>query len=331
MNPRTATVQILVGGSAMPDDQRSTVGAVTYSDPASGEADSLDISVSGNGEKWISDWYPNEGETISASIILRNWEQPETPDINLNCGQFILDKPNFSGWPISGTLSAVSTPANKGFGRTERTQTWENVTLQEIGKNIASRAGISLSWDAGENFSISSVEQSKKDDCSFFTNLCGDYGLQTKVYANKLVVFDREAYKQKAAVETVSAKQFSNWSGGPSMADTYTGGEYAYTDPQTENEIKVKVGGGDRILKKSGKADSAADAERKIKALVAAANHGHIKISFEMMGNAKWVSTQCIEIADLGVLSGKYYIDRISHNVSTSGGYTMSVEASLCE
>ena len=33
----------------------------------------------------------------------------------------------------------------------------------------------------------------------------------------------------------------------------------------------------------------------------------------------------------LGKLSGKYYIDTITHNVSGSGGYTMDLEMSLVE
>lgn len=263
MSARTATVNIFVDGKAMDKEQRSTVTSVTYTDPASGQADSLDIAVSGGGNKWITDWYPGEGKVVSATIVLSDWEQEGAQDITLDCGKFILDEPKFSGWPVSGTLSAVSTPANKGFSKTERTKTWENVTLKEIGKNIADRAGITLAWDvSGSSFSISSVEQSKKADCEFFTELCNNYGLQVKVYSHKLVVYDREAYKKKAVVDTVDASEFASWDGGPSMSEVYTGGEYTYTNPQTSKKIVAKVGGGDKILKKSGKADSAADAER---------------------------------------------------------------------
>ena len=232
---------------------------------------------------------------LSATIALSDWEQEGAQDITLDCGKFILDEPKFSGWPVSGTLSAVSIPANKGFSKTERTKTWENVTLKEIGKNIADRAGIALAWDvSGSSFSISSVEQSKENDCTFFTNLCNDYGLQVKVYSHKLVVYDREAYKKKAVVDTVDASEFASWDGGPSMSEVYTGGEYTYTNPQTSKKIVAKVGGGDKILKKSGKADSAADAERKIKALVSNANHGHREVDFHAVhpdqrsGCLKW-------------------------------------------
>ena len=158
MSARTATVNIFVDGKAMDKEQRSTVTSVTYTDPATGQADSLDIAVSGGGNKWITDWYPGEGKVVSATIVLSDWEQEGAQDITLDCGKFILDEPKFSGWPVSGTLSAVSTPANKGFSKTERTKTWENVTLKEIGKNIADRAGITLAWDvSGSSFSISSV------------------------------------------------------------------------------------------------------------------------------------------------------------------------------
>lgn len=144
MSARTATVNIFVDGKAMDKEQRSTVTSVTYTDPASGQADSLDIAVSGGGNKWITDWYPGEGKVVSATIVLSDWEQEGAQDITLDCGKFILDEPKFSGWPVSGTLSAVSTPANKGFSKTERTKTWENVTLKEIGKIL--QTGQALRW-----------------------------------------------------------------------------------------------------------------------------------------------------------------------------------------
>ena len=119
----------------------------------------------------------------------------------------------------------------------------------------------------------------------------------------------------------------------PALAEagTYTGGEFTYTSPATEKEIKVTVGKGSRILKQSGKADSKADAERKIKAAVAKANHGKTKLSATIVGNASLVASQCVQVVGLGKLSGKYYIDTITHNVSGSGGYTMDLEMSLVE
>ena len=102
-----------------------------------------------------------------------------------------MDSFSFSGWPVSGSISAISTPLDSSFTTTQRTKTWENVTIKEIGTEIAGRAGIALAWDVeGDPFTIKSVEQSEQTDCEFYMNLCNTYGLAMKVYAQKIVVYD---------------------------------------------------------------------------------------------------------------------------------------------
>lgn len=122
MSARTATVNILVDGKAMDKEQRSTVTSVTYTDPASGKADSLDIAVSGGGNKWITDWYPGEGKVLSATIALSDWEQEGAQDITLDCGKFILDEPKFSGWPVSGHPLGCIHPCKQGVQQNRKNQ-----------------------------------------------------------------------------------------------------------------------------------------------------------------------------------------------------------------
>ena len=43
------------------------------------------------------------------------------------------------------------------------------------------------------------------------------------------------------------------------------------------------------------------------------------------------MASQCVTLVGLGRMSGKYYIDKVTHTVSASGGYTMSMELSLVE
>ena len=229
--------------------------------------------------RWTGAWIPVAGDTLAATIRALNCQYSGDNRI-LPCGFFIVDSFSFSGWPVSGSISAISTPLDSSFTTTQRTKTWENVTIKEIGTEIAGRAGIALAWDVeGDPFTIKSVEQSEQTDCEFYMNLCNTYGLAMKVYAQKIVVYDREAYKKKGAAAVLSPSNMKSWSWQQDQAGTYTGGEFTYTSPATEKEIKVTVGKGSRILKQSGKADSKADAERKIKAAVAKANHGKTKLS----------------------------------------------------
>lgn len=323
MNTRRTTVDLIYNGAAVSAQIAPYNTDFSYTDPASGEADSLDISIHDRGRLWTVAWFPQVGDTLSATIRATGGSLP--------CGLFILDNFDFSGWPITGTISSVSVPADSCFRETARTKNWENVTIQEIGKEIATRAGISLVWDVeGEPFKITNVEQSEQTDCEFYMGLCETYGLAMKVYSNKIVVYDREAYKKKGSAATLGPDDLLSWSWSTTMAKTYTGGEFTYTDPVTEEEIKVTVGGGNRILKQSGKADSQADAERQIRAAVDNANHGATKLSATIMGNASLVASQCVDVEGLGRLSGKYYIDSITHRIGGSG-YTMDLEMSLVQ
>lgn len=330
MRTRKAEADLTWNGTAVTSKMVGTKLEVTYTDPASGEADSLDISIQDRGRQWITAWLPVTGDTLTAAIQVSDWDR-EGDNRTLACGFFILDNFDFQGWPVTGTISGVSVPADGNFRATERSKTWENATIQEIGKEIAKRAGITLAWDVKEKpFTIKTVEQSEQTDCDFYADLCDTYGLAMKVYSKKIVVYDREEYKKKEPVVKISEEDLLSWSWNKTLTGTYTGGEYTYTDPSTEEEIKVTVGTGTRILKQSGKADNKADAERLITAAVNKANHGTTKLTASIMGNAALVASQCVTVVGIGKLSGKYFIDTMTHHVGGSG-YTIDLEMSLVE
>lgn len=329
MRTRTAEVDLTYNGAAVTSRMVDSKMEITYTDPANGEADSLDINLNDRSRQWTVAWLPVKGDTMTAAIKVQDWDR-EGDNGALPCGFFILDKFNFTGWPITGTISGISTPADGGFMATERTRSWEKVTIQQIAAQIATRAGITLAWDVeGEPFTISSIEQTSQTDSDFLVSLCTTYGMAMKVYAQKIVVYDREAYKKKDPVATISEGSIENWSWETSMAGTYTGGEFTYTNPKTEKEIKVTVGSGTRILKKTGKADSEADAERKIRAEVNEANHGATSLTLTITGRTDLVASQCVTVVGLGKLSGKYYIDKITSHVGN--GFTQDLELSLVD
>ena len=329
MRTRRAETDLTWNGAAVTSKMVGYKATVTYTDAASGEADSLEISMNDRDRQWTTAWMPKTGDTLTAAIKVYDWER-EGDNRTLDCGFFILDNYSFSWWPMTGTISAVSVPADSAFRATQRTKTWEKATLQAIGNEIAARAGITLTWDVeGEPITVESVEQSEQTDCEFYMSLCEEYGLSMKVYAQKIVVYDREQYKERDVAGTIRESEIESGSWNTTLDGTYTGGEYTYTDPNTEEEIKVTVGTGTRILKQSGKADNKADAERKITAAVANANHGATTLSVTMTGNAALVASQCVTVVGLGRLSGKYYIDSITHHVGA--GYTMDLELSLVE
>lgn len=137
---------------------------------------------------------------------------------------------------------------------------------------------VALAWDVeGTPFTIKSVEQSEQTDCEFYMNLCNTYGLAMKVYAQKIVVYDREAYKKKGAAAGAVPVQYEILVMAAGSGRHLHRRRVHIHQPGHGKGNQGDRGQGRRILKQSGKADSKADAERKIKAAVAKANHGQDK------------------------------------------------------
>ena len=320
---RRAYPTVFYNGTNITSAVANYLEAFQYTDPASGESDSLSITLGNWNNIWLAGWFPDKGAILSASIEAYNWMR--SGDLQrLQCGTFSLDDISFSGIPDVMTMGAISSPASDAFKETERTKTWEDVTIEQMANDIASRYGLSLVYDA-ETIKIAVVEQSGATDSSFIENICKDYGLSLKVYSNKLVIFDREKYKEKAAVRTISKDDMLNYTFNTTLTGTYTGGELVYTNKDGK-EITYKTGSGPRILKSNVSAETAAEAKRKLDAAIAEANHGETTLSFSTMGQPSLVAGQTINITGLGVANGKYYIDKATHTVGAA--YTTAFECS---
>ena len=121
--------------------------------------------------------------------------------------------------------------------------------MENIGQEVAKRAGIKLYYEA-PRIPIEKVEQSEKDDCSFYNELVKLYGFAMKIYKNKIVVFNEATYEKKKSVATLTEQNIEpNWSWNTKLCRTYTGAKYEYTNNDKNQTIKVEVGGGNRILK----------------------------------------------------------------------------------
>lgn len=324
MKTRSARLIIGYNGREISGDMED----FTYTDPAGGASDSISIKLGDRDGKWIDAWMPEKGDIATASILVEDW-QKEGDSRNLFTGEFIVDEIGLSGDPVSVSIGAVSKPADDAFSATKRSRTWENVTLREIAQTIAGKYHLALVYD-GEDIPIQTKEQDGETDGAFLKSLCESYGLLLKVYRRKLVLYDRERYKEKPAVLTLERLgDVQEWSFERTLDGSYTGGKITYTDPMTEKDVVYTAGMQTRPLELNEKADNAADAERILKAKLADANHGTEKISFRLMGEPRIVSGQVISLEGFGrKISGNYFIDTAEHSVSRSGGYTTRISAS---
>lgn len=323
MDPRKASVSILYNGVNASGQLAPYLASFEFTDVASDSSDTISIELNDRDHKWIGPWFPQRGDRLEPTIIAQNWGG-EGQTEQIKCGAFRVDDFSFSGGPIRLSMEAVATPADTAFNATERTETYENVTLEEIGQSVADRAGIALFYE-GPAITIEKVEQNNQTDSAFYNDLVKKYGLALKIFNDKLVVFSEADYEGKAVKAVLSPEDFDpGWSWNMKTTETYTGVKYQYANSDKNKTFTVTAGGGDRILECNEPADNLTEATAIALAALNNANKGTVTMSITLKARLSLIASDCIQITGLQNLNGKYFIEKITHSVGS--GYKMALD-----
>lgn len=310
------------------------VESMTYTDNAADNSDSIDLTVDAQDERWLNEWLPQKGSTMRATAKGHDWDK-EGDERVMECGLFVVDDVNFSDTPSTLQVGGVARPSDTNFSTLDRTTTWKNTTIKRIGETLAKRYGLGFTFD-GEDQDIECEEQDDPDG-TFYNDLCKAYGLTLKIYARRLWVYDREAYKAKPPVATIDRTDISrgSFSWTTTLSGTYTGGTWDYTDPDKDTDLSCSIGTGPRIKGVSSRATSVHDASVKLCAELNNANHGMITAKFSTPGWWNISAANTIMLTGYGIgaaggeaISGKYFVDKVTHKFTKTGGFTTEWECS---
>lgn len=322
---RKAVVFLKKHGSEKDFNLSDYLESFTFTDVAAGSSDSISISLENISKKFLNSLLPKKGNIYIPTVKFYDWNK-DGKDIKIACGKFTLDDYSLSGRPLVASLEAVSAPANSAFSTKQRTKTWKSITLKEIAKVIAKRYKLKLVYEAPK-ISIKTLEQNKTADSTFLNSLCEEYAFAMKIFANKLVIYSKARYEKKKSIKTINESDMLSWSYSTSLAGTYTGCKYSYTNPSNNETVTVKVGKGSRWLTTTGEACSKADALKKAYAAVNNSNEKAEELSFTIPANPVIIATANIKVTGLGKLNGKYFVEEVKLSVGGNGGSTMSVKA----
>lgn len=333
MVPMQSKLIIEYNGVDATDIIADDCSSFTWKDNATGTADTMTLSLSNIGGKWMNGFYPSDEDKFKAWIQLQEWAA-DYRNGQIYCGCFMVDSLRYSGYPETLQLSGISTPTDSNFNVKQKNKAWSKTTVKTVLESIAAEAGIKLVFDA-EDASIDSINQTGKTDLSFAYSLCSEYGMALKLYNNKLVVYDQTQYEAKESRYTITPELLGG-SGAYSISKQittrydsvkiqYTSGKkgktltYEYVIPGKEGKRQMYV---------TTKAESLSDAEVKAKAALRKNIRDSVQLSIKMMGSAKYMATDCFDLSGFGKLDGKYFIDAITHQRS-GGKYTIALTAHL--
>lgn len=306
---------------------------MTYTDFASGSADSLAVTLYDQSGKWFrKDYFPGKNDWLKAWIYTENW--PIAPaNGKIYCGKFQIDHVQFTGYGERIVLEAIAVPQRASFSFTQKNKTWKDMTVKAILKKITERAGLGLSYASGTpNPRVKEISQSGTTDLEFAFSICSQYDLSLKVYNDKLVVYDQTAYEKKKPSFTINRRELQgSYSIDASVNSRFDSVKMQYTNGKDSKTLtysfRPKGSSGSRTLYISSDADSVADAEKKAKAQLRQSMRESVKVSIgNMMGGARYTAGKVFELEGFGRLNGNYFIDQVTHSKGASR-YTCSMEA----
>lgn len=324
-NPRSALPVITYSGALSASDTEDRITSFTYTDKATGESDICTFTLDNSDRLFMLKKIPKRGDKFEAKIVLRNWEKEGSPK-TVKCGTFCCDDKTYSGWPLLCTIGGTAIPEKQAFHATERTKTWENMLIREIASSICASYGLALSYDAGD-IMVTSIEQSQETDSSFIKKLCENYGLNIKIYSGRITIYDAVRWESKEATKVLNIRKFGEgWTYNCTMVGVYTGATIKYTNGKEGDEYICTVGGGERILSINEKVDSLGDARIKAAARVNKENRSEETLSGDILADPAICAGMVVKVAGIAGLSGKYFIDSVTHQLEADGPYMMSLE-----
>lgn len=325
MEPRKFSVAISVFREKNPIEFAGKVESFTYTDYARDSSDDVSVRVNNYDYKWLTDNALQKGDRFAAVIMHR---EDAVEEQFLNCGDLILDDISYSGRPLIGDFRAQSAPIGNDWKTRKRERNWSNTGLKQVSGDIASTYGLQLIFE-GEDQHIDNLEQDKEADSTFLKEQLDKYGYSMKVYSQKLIVYQDKYYESKDSVIDIFEKDLETWNWNTSLVGSYTGAHYNYTNSDTGETYDFSIGSEERVLEVSDSANSLEEARRITISKLNKENRGTTTLTCTLKIPAKIVATTNISIKGLGIIDGKYFVDKVTHNLGK--GYYVSLELSKIE
>lgn len=280
-----------------------------------------------NGEdKQPAEKSASRGLKISAAIVRKNWNADGNDEV-LDCGQFELDNVTVDGPPNTVTIKATSLSYTNAIRQTEKSKSWENVTLSQILEFITKKSGKGYMFISSKNPKYTRVEQYRQSDIAFLSRLCHNAGCSLKVTSNIVVIFDQAEFEQNPEIKRIRfGEEYTKYRLTTNENDNYTScrvyctklsGEVitatVYVEDYKEDDNN------NQCLEIRQNVDSIAEAENLAYKMLRLHNKYEFEASFTFPGNPELTAGSVVVLEDFGAWNGRYVIKQAKHTLSHSG------------
>lgn len=270
---------------------------------------------------------PKKGAQIA---VLCGYKESALMNIGLyTLGQITLT--GGAGQPHRMKLNAQAFDFNKAKISETKNRSFDEKTLYDIISQIAGENGLIPAID--QKFSsvqIKHIDQTNESDMHFLTRLSIDYDAIFKI-AQKRLIFARRGRGLSVAGQILQSLQINltpkvSYSLRTEDKESFDKAVVYYHDKNEGGRIKVEKGQGDRAFEYKRTLPTKEEAEAKAESLLNQKARQLFKLELTMPGAPNLTAETPIIIVEpsIPLLSGKWIIEKASHNLSPSG-FTTSV------
>ena len=177
---------------------------------------------------------------------------------------------------------------------------------------------------------IERVTQYQERDVEFLTRLAKEYGHTFKIVGRQLVFQANDELAEQKPVAVLLPEDIKNFR----LRDLIKGvpQEAVVSGYDAKRKTTRRTLRQSRALRPGGKRASSGDTLKIVAdAALANAQQSQVAGNFSMVGNAKLVAGQVVQLKGFGKFSGKYLVKQARHEIRRGGGFTSDLEVKMVE
>ena len=299
--------------------------SLNLTDEAGNKADSLTLILSDNSPGYQ---LPKSGAKLE--LWLGYDDQAKS------MGVYIVSDIELSGPPSKMTIKASAAPLSSNSGsfgqlQTQKTRSWDNVSLGDMVRTIAKEQGLKPA--VAERFDkiiIPHIDQTSESDINLLTRLAKDHDAMVKPTAGRLLFTEKSNGKTTSGknlpVIELMPKDITNWKVSITDRSKYASVTTRWQDTTTGEEKTATAGEGGPALKITHSYSDQAAAEAAAKARYQSLQRGASRLSIGCPGSPELFAEGRLSLKGFrSGVDGEWVMTRVTHKLDASG-YSCSVE-----
>lgn len=326
--------EIYINSKNITKDISPYLTAISISDVLDGQTCTADIELEDSDRLWVNDWFPSRGDTVKICFTRNNWRGDgavETFSFDL----FEIDEIENSYPPNVCKIRLNSVESASELKSSDKSRSWEKVTLKKICADIAADAGLTLVFDSQKNPDINRAEQKNESNLAFLHKLAKKHGLILRVSEKQLILSDEEKLEASESVKTFTyrGEKIISFSGRATLSEIYSSAEVEYTHGKKKEKIsgrfEDKSKGGGKTLRIKKKVSSQAEADELARKELRDKNKKEVEVKLEVLGEFEYLAGNVVALDEsFGFYKGNYIIDRADWKVGS--GFTCNLDLRKC-